>query len=109
MIDHKDDSALLERTDRVSLKRFDYIELYVGNALQAAHFYRTTFGLLPVAYAGLETGDRDRASFIIEQGQIRLILTAPTSPESPIAEYLRLHGDGVRDIAFIVADSRRAF
>jgi 4-hydroxyphenylpyruvate dioxygenase len=109
MTNHKDDSARVGRTELVSLKGFDYIELYVGNSLQAAHFYRTTFGFLPVAYAGLETGDRDRASLIIEQGQIRLILTAPTSPESPIAEHLRLHGDSVKDIAFIVDDSRQAF
>jgi 4-hydroxyphenylpyruvate dioxygenase len=109
MTNRKDDSARLGRADLVSLKGFDYIELYVGNALQAAHFYRTIFGFLPVAYAGLETGERDRASFIVEQGQIRLILTAPTSPESPIAEHLRLHGDSVKDIAFIVDDSRQAF
>ncbi len=93
----------------MSFKGFDYIEFYVGNAYQAAHFYRTAFGFLPVAYAGLETGERDRVSYLMEQGQIRLILTAATSPESQVAEHVRLHGDSVKDIAFAVDDARQAF
>jgi len=99
----------LKADDCVSIKGFDYIELYVGNAQQAAHFYRTTFGFLPVAFMGLETGARDRVSFIMEQGQIRLILTAPISPESQVAEHVRLHGDSIKDIAFAVDDAARAF
>jgi 4-hydroxyphenylpyruvate dioxygenase len=106
---HKDEFDRLERDDFVSLKGFDYIEFYVGNAQQAAHFYRTAFGFLPVAYAGLETGERDRVSYVMEQGQVRLILTAATSPDSQVAEYVRLHGDGIKDIAFAVDDARRAF
>ena len=108
MTSHKD-YARLKRDDFVSLKGIDYIEFYVGNAHQAAHFYRTTFGFLPVAYAGLETGVRDRVSFIMEQGQIRLILTAATSPDSEVAEHVRLHGDGIKDIAFVVDDATQVF
>jgi 4-hydroxyphenylpyruvate dioxygenase len=94
---------------KLQLQDFNYIELYVGNAHQAAHFYRTSFGFIPVAYAGFETGVRDRVSFIMEQGQIRLILTAASSPESEVAEHVRLHGDGVKDIAFVVDDAARTF
>jgi 4-hydroxyphenylpyruvate dioxygenase len=109
MTNHNNDSVGLKRDEFVSLKGIDYIELYVGNAHQAAHFYRTAFGFLPVAYAGLETGERDRASLVMEQGQIRFILTAATSPESQVAEHVWLHGDGIKDIAFAVDDARQAF
>lgn len=87
----------------------DYIELYVGNAHHAAHFYRTAFGFRPIAYAGLETGLRDRVSFVVAQGNIRLMLTSAVSPDHPIAEHVKLHGDGVKDIAFRVADAEQAF
>src|SRR5215470_19023039 len=109
MTKNTDDFVSLKRDDFASLRGFDYIEFYVGNAYQAAHFYRTAFGFIPVAYAGLETGERDRVSYLMEQGQVRLILTAATSPESQVAEHVRLHGDSVKDIAFIVDDARQAF
>jgi 4-hydroxyphenylpyruvate dioxygenase len=109
MASHQDDITRLKRDDFLSLKGFDYIELYVGNAHQAAYFYRTAFGFRLVAYAGLETSERDRVSYIIEQGQIRLILTAAISSESPVAEHVRLHGDSIKDIAFTVDDATRAF
>ena len=92
-----------------SIKGFDYIELYVGNAWQAMHFYRAVFGFTPVAYAGLETGVRDRVSFVLQQGKISLVLTSAVSVDSPIAEHVRVHGDGVKDIAFRVNDAERAF
>ena len=92
-----------------SVKGFDYIELYVGNAWQAMHFYRTVFGFTPVAYAGLDTGVRDRVSFVIRQGKINLVLTSAVDIDSPIAEHVRVHGDGVKDIAFRVNDAGRAF
>lgn len=92
-----------------SIKGFDYIELYVGNAWQAMHFYRTMFGFTPVAYAGLDTGVRDRVSFVIQQGKINLVLTSAVDVDSPIAEHVRVHGEGVKDIAFEVSDARRAF
>lgn len=95
--------------DFLKLNGIDYLELYVGNARQAAHFYRTAFGFTPLAYAGLETGVRDRASYVLQQRKIRLVLTAPLGPDGPIAEHVRLHGDGVYDIALGVDDTRAAF
>ncbi len=109
MTSQNGDSVRLKRDVFVPIKGFDYIELYVGNAYQAAHFYRTAFGFLPAAYAGPETGERDRVSYLMEQGQVRLILTAATSPESQVAEHVRLHGDSIKDIAFVVDDARQAF
>src|SRR3712207_3653624 len=98
-----------QESDLLQLNGIDYIELYVGNARQAAHFYRTAFGFTPVAYAGLETGVRDQASYVLQQRKIRLVVTAPLGPEGEIAEHVRLHGDGVKDIAFEVDDARQAF
>ncbi len=95
--------------DLLQLDGIDYIEMYVGNARQAAHFYRTVFGFAPIAYAGLETGVRDRASYVLQQRKIRLVVTAPLGPEGEIAQHVRLHGDGVKDIAFTVADARAAW
>jgi len=91
------------------LKGFDYIELYVGNAYQAAHFYRSAFGFKATAWAGLETGVRDRVSILLEQNSIRLLLTAAQGPDSPIAQHVSLHGDGVKDVAFLVDDVEKAF
>jgi 4-hydroxyphenylpyruvate dioxygenase len=91
------------------LKGFDYIELYVGNARQAAHFYRTAFGFVPVAYSGLETGVRDRTSIVMRQNDITLMLTAALTPDSPVAEHVKLHGDDVKDIALNVTDAELAF
>lgn len=88
---------------------FDYIELYVGNARQAAHFYRTAFGFRPVAYSGLETGMRDRASIVVQQNEVTLMLTSALTPDSPVAEHVKLHGDDVKDIAFNVRDTAEAF
>jgi 4-hydroxyphenylpyruvate dioxygenase len=95
--------------DGVHLKGIDYIELWVGNAHQAEHFYRTAFGFTPIAYAGPETGDRERASFVVQQGAITLMLTAALHPDHPIAEHVKLHGDGIKDIAFAVDDVPQAF
>lgn len=93
----------------LQLGGIDYVELYVGNAYQAAHFYRSIFGFRPVARAGLETGMRDRLSIVMEQGDIRLVLTSGLDPDSPIAEHAALHGDGVKDVAFRVGDVESAF
>ena len=87
----------------------DYLEFYVGNAKQAAHFYRTAFGFTPIAYAGLETGVRDRVSYVLQQKDIRFVLTSALSPDGPIAEHVRLHGDGVKDIAFNVTETVETF
>ena len=93
----------------IRLDGIDHVEFYVGNAFQAAHFYRTMFGFRPVARAGLETGVRDRLSVVMEQGDIRLVLTSGLDPESPITRHAALHGDGVRDVAFRVDDVEAAF
>src|SRR5208282_6119071 len=85
--------------DFLPLKGTDHVEFYVGNARQAAYFYRAAFGMQLVAYAGPETGQRDRASYVVEQGKIRFVLTTALRPGSPIADHVALHGDGVRAIA----------
>ena len=87
----------------------DYIELYVGNAKQAAHFYKTAFGFQSVAYAGPETGVRDRASYVIQQGKIRLVLTTGLHSDSPICGHVKKHGDGVKVLALWVDDAYKAF
>jgi 4-hydroxyphenylpyruvate dioxygenase len=86
----------------------DYIEFYVGNAKQAAHYYQAAFGFQLVGYRGPETGVRDRVSYLLTQGKIRLILTSPLGPDGVIAEHVRKHGDGVRDLALWVDDARDA-
>src|SRR5215469_2413883 len=91
------------------LRGIDYVELYVSNAHQAAQYYRTAFGFTPIAYAGLETGLRDRASFLLQQDDSYLVLTAPLDSDGPVAEYVLRHGDGIKDIAFRVEDARQAF
>lgn len=87
----------------------DFIELYVGNAKQAAHFYKTAFGFQSLAYAGPETGVRDRASYVLQQGKIRLVLTTALKSDSPIAEHAKKHGDGVKVLALWVDDAYLAF
>ncbi|HXM49773.1 MAG TPA: 4-hydroxyphenylpyruvate dioxygenase [Pyrinomonadaceae bacterium] len=100
----------LERVkSRCHLKGFDHVELYVGNALQASHFYRTALGFTPVAYAGPETKMRDRSSFVVEQQKIRLVLTSGLGHDDQISEHVRLHGDGVKDIAFAVEGAAGIF
>ena len=98
-------------SDPLDLQGIDYVELYVSNARQAAHFYRTALGLRPVAYAGLETGVRDRVSWVVQRRNIRFVLTAPLLPDPahPIAAHVARHGDGVRDIALRVADAAAAY
>ena len=88
----------------LQIKDIDYVEFYVGNASQAAHFYRMAFGFTPIAFSSLETGERDRTSFVLQQNNITLIFTSALSPDSPVAEHVRIHGDSVKDIAFNVDD-----
>lgn len=99
----------MEKGDFLPLKGTDHIEFYVGNARQAAYFYRTAFGMSLVAYAGPETGLRDRASYVVQQGKIRFVLTTPLRSSDPIAQHLYLHGDAVRVIALWVDDARQAW
>ncbi len=95
--------------DFLTINGTDYIEFYVGNAKQAAHFYKTALGFQSLAYAGLETGLRDRTSYVINQGKITLMLTASLHSGSLIAEHVRKHGDGVKVIAFWVDDAEAAY
>jgi len=99
----------LRSTDVPALAGTDHIELYVGNARQAAHFYRSAFGFDVVAYSGPETGVRDRASYVLQQGNIRLVLTAPLQPDGEVADHVRRHGDGVKAIALRVHDAGAAY
>jgi 4-hydroxyphenylpyruvate dioxygenase len=87
----------------------DHVELYVGNARQAAYHYQRAFGFDVIAYAGPETGVRDRASYVLQQGKVRLVLTAPMGPEGPVAEHVLRHGDGVKAIALRVDDATAAY
>ena len=73
----------------------DFVELYVGNAKQSAHYYKTAFGFQELAYSGLETGDREKVSYVLKQDKIRLVLTTPFNPDSEISHHIRQHGDGV--------------
>jgi 4-hydroxyphenylpyruvate dioxygenase len=98
-----------EADDFLPLLGTDYVELYVGNAKQAAHYYKTAFGFQSLAYAGLETGVRDKTSYVLQQGKIRLVLTTPLHSDHPIAEHIRRHGDAVRVIALEVPDAADAF
>jgi len=95
--------------DFLPLNGTDYVEFYVGNARQAAHYYRSAFGFSLSAYRGPETGTRDRASYVVTQNKIRFVLTTPLEPEHPITDHIRLHGDGVRDIALWVDDAESAW
>jgi 4-hydroxyphenylpyruvate dioxygenase len=95
--------------DFLPLKGTDHVEFYVGNAHQAAYFYRTAFGMKLIAYAGPETGRRDRASYVLEQGKVRFVLTTALRSNSEIARHVHTHGDGVRTIALWVDDAAAAW
>ena len=97
-----------EAHDAFPINGTDYIEFWVGNARQSAMFYRAAFGFQLVGYRGPETGVRDRASYLLVQDKLRFVLTTPLGPDGEIADHVRLHGDGVRDMAFWVEDARAA-
>jgi 4-hydroxyphenylpyruvate dioxygenase len=98
-----------EAKDFLPINGTDYVELYVGNAKQAAHYYKTAFGFQSLAYCGLETGNKEFCSYVLVQDKIRLVLTTPFNPESEISEHIRKHGDGVKVIALWVDDARKAY
>jgi 4-hydroxyphenylpyruvate dioxygenase len=98
-----------EAEDFLPLNGTDHVELYVGNAKQAAHFYKTAFGFQSLAYAGLETGVTDRVSYVLEQDKIRLVLTSPLGSGGPINEHLEKHGDGVKNVAIWVDDATKSW
>jgi 4-hydroxyphenylpyruvate dioxygenase len=95
--------------DFLPLLGTDYVEFYVGNAKQSAHFYKTAFGFQSLAYKGLETGSRDSVSYVLVQDKIRLVLTTPLNSKSPINDHIVKHGDGVKVIALWVDDARSAY
>lgn len=107
--DYSLEKVFPEAQDFLPLLGTDHVELYVGNAKQAAYFYKAAFGFQSLAYAGLETGLRDRTSFVVQQGKIRLVLTTPLNSNNPISDHIKKHGDGVKVIALWVEDARKAF
>jgi 4-hydroxyphenylpyruvate dioxygenase len=95
--------------DFLPLLGTDYVEFYVGNAKQAAHFYKTAFGFQSLAYAGPETGVKDRASYVVRQNKLTFILTTPLRTDNEIAEHIQKHGDGVKMLALMVDDATSAW
>ncbi len=95
--------------DFLPINGTDYIEFYVGNAKQAAYYYKAAFGFQSLAYSGPETGVRDRASYVLRQGKVTLIFTTSLFPDNPIAEHVKLHGDGVKVLALWVDDAKKSY
>ncbi len=102
-------SSSTPEVDFLPINGTDYIEFYVGNAKQAAYYYQSAFGFQIIGYRGLETGSRTEASYLLQQGKIRFVLTTALTPDSFIAEHVKRHGDGVRDIALWVDDATYSF
>jgi 4-hydroxyphenylpyruvate dioxygenase len=108
--DYNESQKIFDKAqDFLPINGTDYVELYVGNAKQAAHFYKTALGFQDLAYAGLETGLRDRTSYVLQQGKIKLVLTTPLDNAGEISQHLQKHGDGVKVIALWVNDAYDAY
>ncbi|MBV8807937.1 MAG: 4-hydroxyphenylpyruvate dioxygenase [Acidobacteriaceae bacterium] len=103
------DTGSSAQTDFLPIHGTDHLEFYVGNAKQAAYFYRAAMGFRLIAYRGPETGTRDRVSYVLEQNKIRFVLTTPLRPDGEIADHILRHGDGVKSIALWVDDARSAW
>ena len=95
--------------DPVPLKAVHHVEFWVGNAKQAAYYYRKAFGFSQIAYSGLETGDREKASYVLAQGRVRLVFSTPLNSENELSKHIKKHGDGVKDIAFHVDDAKACY
>ena len=95
--------------DFLPLLGTDYVEFYVGNAKQSAHYYKTAYGFQSCAYKGLETGSKDSVSYVLKQDKIRIVLTTALNSNSPINEHVTKHGDGVKIVALWVDDARKSF
>jgi len=104
-----DRSSQTQSADFLPLQGTDYVEFYVGNAKQAAHFYKTAFGFQSLAYAGPETGMKDKVSYVIRQHKLTFVLTTPLKPGNDIADHIQKHGDGVKFLALKVADATSAW
>ena len=99
---------MTQHEDAFPILGIDYLQFYVGNAKQAAHYYRS-LGFTPIAYKGLETGARDQASWVVRQGDINFVFTGALDPSNPVAEHVKEHGDGVHDVALRVPDAEEAY
>lgn len=108
-VDYGLEKIFSEAEDFLPLNGTDYVELYVGNAKQAAHFYKTAFGFQSLAYAGLETGMKDKVSYVLVQDKIRLVLSSPLNKDSILNKHLIDHGDGVKVVALWVDDATKSF
>ncbi|MGE5248897.1 MAG: 4-hydroxyphenylpyruvate dioxygenase [Bacteroidota bacterium] len=100
---------ITEEGDFLQIKSIDHLHFYVGNAKQAMYYWWKGFGFTPVAYSGLETGNREYASYVLQSGQIRFVISAPYGPSSPLASHHMVHGDGVKVIALEVEDVEKAW
>jgi len=107
--DYSGEKVFKDAKDFLPINGTDYVELYVGNAKQAAHYYKTAFGFQSLAYAGLETGVKDHVSYVLKSVKIRSVLTTSLDPDCEIFQHFRKHGDGVKVIALWVDDARKAF
>src|SRR6201982_4126795 len=105
----KTKTASAAEEDFLPLQGTDYVEFYVGNAKQAAHFYKTVFGFQSLAYSGPETGVKERASYVLRQNNLTFVLTTPIRSNSPIADHIHKHGDGVKVLALRVKDATSAW
>jgi 4-hydroxyphenylpyruvate dioxygenase len=103
------EKTVAEAEDFLPLLGTDYVELYVGNAKQAAYYYISAWGFQPLAYCGLETGVKDRVSYVLQQDKIRLVLTSALQPDGPINAHVNAHGDGVKVIALWVDDASKSW
>src|SRR5947209_7495314 len=100
---------MADEPDFMPIQGIDHVEYYVGNARQAAYYYSKAFGFHVTAYAGPETGVRDLASWVCEQGEARYVFTGGMGPDSIVAQHVLEHGDGIRDVAFTVPDATHAW
>jgi len=100
---------MTDHIDFLPIDGTDYVEFYVGNAKQAAYYYQAAFGFQPLAYRGLETGDKEKCSYVLVQGKIRFVLTTALTDDSDIAGHVKKRGDGVKVIALWVPDARKSF
>ena len=98
-----------KQTDFLPLEGTDYVEFYVGNAKQAAHFYRTVLGFQPLAYSGPETGQKDKVSYVVKQQKIQFVFTTPLNSDSPVGAHIHRHGDGIKVLALRVQDATKAW
>jgi len=102
-------NASLKQGDFLPLQGTDYVEFYVGNAKQAAHFYKTAFGFQSLAYAGPETGIKEKVSYVIRQNKLTFVFTTPLRANNEIADHIYKHGDGVKHLALMVEDAADAW